>query len=152
TRAAASRTFWTAGRSRPMRTAMMAITTNSSISVKAPRAFERRSLVMGRTPKDGWIKKPTPEGSEKAEVAVPNTLLQFNVVGLCPRAHLQPQLRGGRIAVFFVDLRQFGTPFGRKAFEHHERIWRPGRTGRTLIAGVTLGHRVGGRDGLLLVA
>jgi len=32
-RAAASRTFWTAGSSRPMSTAMMAITTSSSISV-----------------------------------------------------------------------------------------------------------------------
>src|SRR6516165_9147021 len=40
-RAAASRTFCTAGRSRPMSTAMMAITTNSSISVKAVRAFDR---------------------------------------------------------------------------------------------------------------
>src|SRR6185437_3586093 len=37
-RAAASRTFCTAGNSRPMRMAMMAITTNSSISVKAVRA------------------------------------------------------------------------------------------------------------------
>ena len=36
-RKAASRTFWTAGISRPMSTAMMAITTSSSISVKAPR-------------------------------------------------------------------------------------------------------------------
>src|SRR5262245_2429425 len=49
-RAAASRTFWTAGRSRPMRMAMIAITTNSSISVKAPR-IER--LDMGTTP---WSK------------------------------------------------------------------------------------------------
>ena len=32
---AASRTFWTAGTSRPMRIAMMAITTSSSIKVKA---------------------------------------------------------------------------------------------------------------------
>src|SRR5215212_8086136 len=36
-RAAASRTFCTAGSSRPMRIAMMAITTNSSIKVKARR-------------------------------------------------------------------------------------------------------------------
>src|SRR4051812_41737442 len=36
-RAAASRTFWTAGRSRPIRMAMMAITTKSSISVKPHR-------------------------------------------------------------------------------------------------------------------
>jgi hypothetical protein len=34
-RAAASRTFWTAGRSKPIRMAMIAITTNNSISVKA---------------------------------------------------------------------------------------------------------------------
>src|SRR4051794_35415595 len=34
-RAAASRTFWTAGSSRPISTAMMAITTSSSISVNA---------------------------------------------------------------------------------------------------------------------
>src|SRR6516165_5507730 len=36
-RAAASRTFCTAGSNRPMRMAMMAITTSSSISVKAGR-------------------------------------------------------------------------------------------------------------------
>src|SRR5262249_42323676 len=36
-RAAASRTFWTAGTSRPMRIAIIAITTSSSISVKARR-------------------------------------------------------------------------------------------------------------------
>src|SRR5437762_7636975 len=40
-RAAASRTFWTAGRSRPMRTAMMAITTKSSIRVNAARPAGR---------------------------------------------------------------------------------------------------------------
>jgi hypothetical protein len=39
-RAAASRTFWTAGTSRPIRMAMMAITTNSSISVNAGRVDE----------------------------------------------------------------------------------------------------------------
>src|SRR5262249_11674784 len=42
-RAAASRTFWTAGRSRPIRIAMIAITTNSSISVK-PRRRDGRSI------------------------------------------------------------------------------------------------------------
>src|SRR5947209_6049048 len=39
-RAAASRTFWTAGRSRPIRMAMIAITTSSSIRVKPRRADE----------------------------------------------------------------------------------------------------------------
>src|SRR5215831_12952066 len=36
-RAAASRTFWTAGRSRPIRMAMIAITTSSSMRVNADR-------------------------------------------------------------------------------------------------------------------
>src|SRR5262249_6593832 len=36
-RAAASRTFWTAGSKRPMRMAMVAMTTSNSISVKAER-------------------------------------------------------------------------------------------------------------------
>src|SRR5262249_28076788 len=38
-RAAASRTFWTAGSNRPMRMAMIAITTSNSISVNPVRAF-----------------------------------------------------------------------------------------------------------------
>src|SRR5947209_16834428 len=49
-RAAASRTFCTAGRTRPIRTAMMAITTSSSIKVKPPRECRRAakdSRVMG---------------------------------------------------------------------------------------------------------
>src|SRR5439155_21602551 len=36
-RPAASRTFWTAGNNRPIKMAMMAMTTNSSIRVKAKR-------------------------------------------------------------------------------------------------------------------
>src|SRR5262245_16121807 len=40
-RAAASRTFWTAGKSRPIRIAMIAMTTSSSISVKPRRCFCR---------------------------------------------------------------------------------------------------------------
>src|SRR5437763_2300913 len=36
-RAAASRTFWTAGRSRPMRMAIIAMTTNNSIRVNPKR-------------------------------------------------------------------------------------------------------------------
>jgi hypothetical protein len=36
-RLAASRTFWTAGNSKPMSTAMMPMTTSSSISVKPLR-------------------------------------------------------------------------------------------------------------------
>src|SRR5258708_6432845 len=52
-RAAASRTFCTAGRSRPISTAMMAMTTNNSSSVKpgrrlAARCPSIRSLRQGR--------------------------------------------------------------------------------------------------------
>ena len=43
-RAAASRTFCTAGNSNPIRMAMMAITTSSSISVKASRRREMRFI------------------------------------------------------------------------------------------------------------
>src|SRR5205807_2678553 len=43
-RAAASRTFWTAGRSRPIRIAMIAITTSSSISVKPRRRVETADM------------------------------------------------------------------------------------------------------------
>src|SRR5438132_11600300 len=45
-RAAASRTFWTAGSSRPMRMAMIAITTKSSISVKPRQRFAKKYLAM----------------------------------------------------------------------------------------------------------
>src|SRR5438552_1034746 len=43
-RAAASRTFCTAGSSRPMRMAMIAITTKSSISVKPDLELRNRSM------------------------------------------------------------------------------------------------------------
>src|SRR5262249_58510004 len=49
-RRAASRAAWTAGRSRAMRTAMIAITTSSSISVKPSR--RRQADVMTGAPKD----------------------------------------------------------------------------------------------------
>src|SRR5262249_3278741 len=39
---AASRTFWTAGMSRPINTAMMAMTTSSSMRVKALRPIRAR--------------------------------------------------------------------------------------------------------------
>src|SRR5207253_2303366 len=47
-RAAASRTFCTAGRSRPISTAMMAMTTSSSISVKACRRDVRRRMLSSK--------------------------------------------------------------------------------------------------------
>src|SRR5262245_46091088 len=59
-RAAASRTFWTAGSKRPMRMAMMAITTNSSISVNAWR------LAFGGGLGEGTIPKLLNEGRKKS--------------------------------------------------------------------------------------
>src|SRR5438552_3764427 len=52
TRLAASRTFCTAGTSRPMRMAMIAITTNSSINVKPIRGFRRRMVTHSFQEKD----------------------------------------------------------------------------------------------------
>src|SRR5262249_4548298 len=52
-RAAASRTFWTAGRSRPMSTAMMAMTTSSSIRVNALRPRARNKSLRMATPSLG---------------------------------------------------------------------------------------------------
>jgi hypothetical protein len=45
-RLAASRIFWTAGSNRPIRMAMMAITTSNSIRVNARRLVRVRSLDM----------------------------------------------------------------------------------------------------------
>src|SRR5262249_16658160 len=68
-RAAAERTFWTAGSSRPGRTAMMAITTNSQTRVNAARRttlgfgvilppFKEKNKKGGappeRSPRAGW--------------------------------------------------------------------------------------------------
>src|SRR5437867_3294524 len=49
-RLAASRTFCTAGKSRPIRTAIMAMTTNSSISVKAVRSCLGKWVMAVATP------------------------------------------------------------------------------------------------------
>jgi hypothetical protein len=45
TRPAASRTFWTAGNSSPMRSAMIAITTNNSISVNPCPRWRAQTVV-----------------------------------------------------------------------------------------------------------
>src|SRR5215210_4475107 len=58
-RFAASRTFWTAGRSRPIRMAMMAMTTNSSISVNAGRRAGVESGDIGAPRVVGRLSKPS---------------------------------------------------------------------------------------------
>src|SRR5262245_4901882 len=49
-RAAASRTFWTAGSSSPIRMAMIAMTTSNSINVKAERGREDAGSERMRSP------------------------------------------------------------------------------------------------------
>src|SRR5262245_56737343 len=49
-RAAASRIFWTAGKSNPMRIAMMAITTSSSMRVKPRRPDEGNRVIVNLLP------------------------------------------------------------------------------------------------------
>src|SRR5579884_1559555 len=58
-RAAAARTFWMAGSKRPMSTAMMAITTKSSISVKAGRDVREAFMGTPRENKDGTGRVPS---------------------------------------------------------------------------------------------
>src|SRR5215211_297709 len=82
-RAAACRTFWTAGTSRPMRMAMMAITTSSSISVKAPRPgnlIRMADLSFRESKDERTITRITPE------TELPRRdLLQGDVEGLLAR-------------------------------------------------------------------
>ena len=62
-RAAASRTFWTAGNRSPIKIAMIAITTNNSISVNADeRLFKRECMadLMKRT----WNRNQTRQNVE----------------------------------------------------------------------------------------
>src|SRR5262245_18775197 len=73
-RAAAARTFWTAGRSRPMSTAMMAITTRSSISVNAG-LLRRRD--MGTFLESTRMKS---RGHTATESRLTGSLLQVEVV------------------------------------------------------------------------
>src|SRR6516164_8472084 len=60
-RAAASRTFWTAGSKRPMRMAMMAITTNNSISVNARfvPCHNLHAVIMGVSAFIGYVRDET---------------------------------------------------------------------------------------------
>src|SRR5262245_3166979 len=65
-RAAASRTFCTAGSSKPMRMAMMAMTTSSSISVKPRQRRDEDERGIGETPAVGSVherpRRPQPRG------------------------------------------------------------------------------------------
>src|SRR5215813_5764879 len=81
---AASRTFWTAGSSSPMRMAIMAITTNSSMSVKAERqrGDERMADLQGRK-----VKERKRKGTPPDERSVRRQRLLLGVTvspGACP--------------------------------------------------------------------
>src|SRR4051812_49845603 len=84
-RAAASRTFCTAGRRRPIRMAMIAITTNSSISVKASRAGALTFRIDAPV-RNEERRKPRAPGRRAAE-----RLLRVHLDGelVIPRPHLQ---------------------------------------------------------------
>src|SRR5262245_4302856 len=64
-RAAASRTFWTAGRSRPMRMAIIAITTNNSMSVKPRRGVQGRGMMAMSSKINGVKRKDLPESTDE---------------------------------------------------------------------------------------
>src|SRR5207253_9674922 len=71
-RAAASRTFWTAGSKRPTRTAMIAITTRSSIRVNPPRRERAmRGLRRGRSGRALGARRAAPGRGTKAAVTSP---------------------------------------------------------------------------------
>src|SRR5262245_26372111 len=78
-RAAASRTFWTAGRSRPIRTAMIAITTSSSIRVKPFRLVERGMKIIP----GGWVKRPgvIPSGRDRSRPGLRDRGPERNAIG-----------------------------------------------------------------------
>src|SRR5262245_13680836 len=69
-RMAASRTFCTAGRSRPISTAMMAITTSSSIKVKPRPRCKPRTLVIGDYPLGPFVRSRSDSLSASTGTAV----------------------------------------------------------------------------------
>src|SRR6476659_7385043 len=87
-RAAASRTFCTAGSNRPMRMAMMAITTSSSISVNPGR--DRRGGRMGHLGEE----RMRDEGTHVQTKDAPSSIAQINTAGGFDLANSGPDGRG----------------------------------------------------------
>src|SRR5262245_53162851 len=83
-RAAASLTFWTAGSNRPMRAAMMAITTSSSIKVKA----ERREREWRSTAGSSWGSRKDDGGRHQARPRLGPGRRQLPEAGLTDVLHL----------------------------------------------------------------
>src|SRR5262245_48703735 len=70
-RAAASRTFWTAGNSRPIRIAMIAMTTSNSIRVKPGRFCRLRTRVMTKPPRRRRVEWENPDSDCADAPALP---------------------------------------------------------------------------------
>src|SRR5262249_46740293 len=103
-RAAASRTFCTAGRRRPMRMAMMAITTSSSISVK-PRFRGGPRLVMSEScDANDADNRPREQRYRKQQAR--RSSFQDDVVGLLSFSDDVGEGRFIQLSVFLVDLFQ----------------------------------------------
>src|SRR6266478_778594 len=102
-RLAASRIFWTAGSKRPIKTAMMAITTNNSIRVN-PRRFTRMAASFSKDKKNQFLKGRSPISS--------SSLRDSEVESVRPFLDLHFELR------FEVELRRnqvLGSPARRRA-------------------------------------
>src|SRR5215813_6856581 len=94
-RLAASRTFWTAGKSRPMRIAMIAITTNNSISVNAPRDRDRRAMTDLRGGREDEGSPHTGEMMTGLLEDTANGSCRDRTLGLLPAVGAPPPARRG---------------------------------------------------------
>src|SRR5262249_16562380 len=127
-RAAASRTFCTAGKRSPMRMAMMAITTSNSMSVKARREDPRCFMVF------------PPEEVEPWNGLGPLPLLaHLEVVGVRHRFldPLDGQIRRSRVGILRVDPgprrgRSPPLPFPGLLRDDDHHLVPPGRSARPL--------------------
>src|SRR5207245_308451 len=115
-RAAASRTFCTAGRSSPIKTAMIAITTSSSIKVKACFGRERRADSM-RCPPYGI----RPTGKEREQPTPVGHSFQLDVKRLRAFGHRQTQARGPRETILCGDRNDL-VARGNPVFPYQHRI------------------------------
>src|SRR4051812_25028811 len=109
-RAAASRTFCTAGNSRPMRMAMIAITTSNSISVNADRRDERVTMIP--PPKriendERWTRQPVrPGGTTMARLTFPRPATHRAAEGFGRPTPVVVGTGDGRAVTYTSDVRR----------------------------------------------
>src|SRR2546425_270798 len=134
-RPAASRTFCTAGSSRPMRTAMMAITTSSSMRVNARRKVEDTVRSSGGTGRLRCRSAAKGEACHRAALAADGGLgrgpahFVDNEWIARPLHRLSRLLRGGDRLAWTIETAMAWPSY--VAFEHH--VWH--RFRRDLRAG-----------------